>query len=165
MVRCMVMELDATDKAILSLAEGDLEISVRPYGIMAQRLGVGEEELIERLRRLRRRGIVREVKAVLRHTRAGVGANAMVVWAVPSGEVDTAGKVMASFESVTHCYEREGFEPYTVFSMIHARTRDDLVKTVHDISRRTGVKEYKVFWSVRELKKTSMRYFKDRGDR
>ena len=152
------MKLDDIDKAVLVCAQGDLDVCERPFDTWADKIGMPVEAVISRLQALKDKGVIREVKAVLRHRKAGFTANAMVVWAVPPDQVEELGARIASSASVSHCYEREGFAPYTVFSMIHARTREEILKTVEGISSLTGIRDYQIFWSIRELKKTSMRY-------
>lgn len=153
------MDLDDIDKALIALAEGDLDVCERPFDSWADTIGIPVGEVISRLQALKRTGVIREVKAILRHARAGFTANAMVVWSVPEALVDEMGPRIAADSSVSHCYARSGFGPYTVFSMIHGKTADGIMETVNAISRETGIDDYQVFWSVREMKKTSMRYF------
>jgi DNA-binding Lrp family transcriptional regulator len=155
----MAMDLDPMDMELLAMAESDMDVCARPFDGWARALGLQVEEVVGRLEALKRMGVIREVKAVLRHDRSGIGANAMVAWAVPASDVEEAGRVIASFDQVSHCYERSGFEPYTVFSMIHAATDGHLMETVRAVSEAAGLRDYKVFRTVRELKKTSMRYF------
>lgn len=153
------MALDDIDKRLLALAEDDMEVCERPFDTWAERLGIREHEVIERLQRLKEAGIVRDFKAVLRHGLAGYTANAMVVWAVPDNALEATGQAMALSPRVTHCYERVGFAPYNLFTMVHARSPQELQRTIEDLAQKTGIADYRIFGSVRELKKTSMRYF------
>lgn len=158
------MELDDIDKALIALAQGDLEVCARPFDVWAARVGIPVEDVVSRLRSLRHRGVIRDVKAILRHRRAGFVANAMVVWAVPKDRVDEVGPKIAADGAVSHCYERTGFGPYTVFSMIHGRTREDVQKRVKAMADAAGIDDFRIFWSLRELKKTSMKYFQEGVD-
>lgn len=153
------MNLDDIDKALLALAEGDMDVCERPFDEWAHRVGIPVEVVISRLKTLKQKGVIREIKAILRHTKAGFKANAMVVWAIPEELVEEIGPKIATATAVSHCYERRGFGAYNVYSMIHARTKDEILETVRSIERETGISDYQIFWSVRELKKTSMRYF------
>jgi len=157
------MNLDDIDKAILALAEGDVEVCMRPFDAWADKVGIPVEDLISRLKALKERGVIREVKAVLRHTRAGFTANAMVAWCVPDALVDDVGQKIASSPAVSHCYERRGFGRFTIYSMIHARTDDEIIEVVNGISQATGIDDYQLFRSIKELKKTSMRYYSQEG--
>jgi siroheme decarboxylase len=153
------MKLDDIDKALLALAEGDMDVCERPFDEWAHRTGIPVEEVVSRLKSLKDKGVIREMKAILRHTKAGFVANTMVVWAVPDDLIDEIGPIIASDPAVSHCYERRGFSEYTLYSMIHARTKEEVMKTVQSISEAVGIRDFKIFWSLKELKKSSMRYF------
>jgi len=53
--------------------------------------------------------------------------------------------------------------PYTLYTMVHAATREEAMRIVEDLARRTGVEEFEVLFSVREFKKASPRYSGRRG--
>jgi DNA-binding Lrp family transcriptional regulator len=157
------MNLDDIDKALLALAEGDLDVCERPFDAWSGKIGIPVEEVVSRLQALKVRGVIREIKAVLRHTQAGFTANAMVAWSVPEALVDEIGPKIASFSVVSHCYERKGFGRFNIFSMIHARTRGEIMELVNVIAQATCINDYQIFRSIKELKKTSMRYFSQEG--
>ena len=98
-------------------------------------------------------------KAILRHRQAGMQANAMVAWAVPEERREAIGRLLAEEPLITHCYERPGFGEFALFSMIHAHSVPELETVIEGIAQRIGIKRFKVYTSVRELKKSSMRYF------
>ncbi len=142
---------------VLEKLPSDFPTTERPYEDIAASLGMTEDDLICDLRDLRARGVIRRVGAVLQHHKAGYTHNAMVVWKVPQKDVDRTGAIMASFEGVSHCYERGtgDYWKYNMYTMIHGRQREDCLKTVEDISAATGMKDYEVFFTKREFKKTS----------
>ena len=49
--------------------------------------------------------------------------------------------------------------PYNLYTMIHANDEDTCRETARQMSRKAGVKNYKLLFSQKELKKTSMKYF------
>lgn len=154
-----MVELDNIDKAILRFAQGDLIICERPFALWAKEIGITEDEVIKRLKKLKTSGIIRDFKAILRHVEAGISANAMVTWAVEESRAEEAGKTLSEFAEITHCYERPDFGKYNIFTMVHARSRKELIETVKNISEKTGLIDYQILWSKREFKKTSMQYF------
>jgi DNA-binding Lrp family transcriptional regulator len=109
---------------------------------------------------------MRRFAAVMNHRSAGFKANAMGVWAVPESELDTIGPQMAGFALVSHCYRRPTYDdwPYSVFTMIHGKNAKECEATVAAIHAETGVDEYALLWSVKEYKKTRVRYFTDDWD-
>lgn len=151
--------LDKTDINILKLAQGNLPVGREPFAIWADKLGISQDELLERLKILKGKGIIRDFKAIPRHQKAGISANAMVAWAVEERAVERAGKELSGFDEITHCYERPAFGRYNIFTMMHARTPEDLMGMIKMISEKTGLTDYRIYWSKREFKKTSKEYF------
>ncbi len=154
-----MIELSELDRKILALAQGDLDICERPFDGWAEQLGISVDELLERLRELKRTGVIRDFKAILRHQRSGFRANAMVTWAVPPDDIDRVGYALAESKAVTHCYERPAYGRYSIFSMVHGRSREELEQIVKELAGQVGIDDYQLHWSERELKKTSMQYF------
>jgi len=156
--RIMLNELG---KKIINLIQGDLPLASRPFAILAERLGIPETTLLEKIRELKQRGIIRRFGATLRHQEAGFSSNAMVVWKVPNERLEEVGKSIASFKEVTHCYQREPQKdwPFNLYSMVHGSNRDDCRKIAEQLSQEVGIREYKLLFSQREFKKTSMEYF------
>jgi len=148
---------DQTD-TILKAIPYDLPVSERPYQAIAQGAGVAEDEVLRALADFRARGLIRRIAAVLYHRRAAYAFNAMVVWKVDDGDEERAGKLMASYPEVSHCYEREksGYWDYNLFTMIHGKTMAGCMDVVQRISKRTGIGTFEVFLSKREFKKTSL---------
>ena len=47
--------------------------------------------------------------------------------------------------------------PYNLYTMVHSKSRDDCLKIADQLSKRSGISEYKVLFSDFEYKKTSAR--------
>jgi DNA-binding Lrp family transcriptional regulator len=153
--------LDERDKAIIQRLQNDLPLKETPYREIAESLAMTEEEVLTRLASFLDRGYLKRIGAVLYHQKAGFKANAMAVWQVPTDQVERVGRIMASFSEVSHCYERliSPQWPYNLFTMIHGRDNDQCKKVAEAISHNTGIKQYQLLFSIKELKKTSMTYF------
>ncbi|MEE8168806.1 MAG: siroheme decarboxylase subunit beta [Candidatus Hydrothermarchaeales archaeon] len=155
------MQLDETDKQVLVMMEDNVPLISRPFLEVAEKIGINEDEVIERVKRMLDEGIVRRFSASISHRKLGITANPMVAWKVPQDRVEEVGKKMASFDEVTHCYEREtvpGKWEYNVFVVVHGYERGSVERTMQQISRAVGIKEYKMLYSTKEYKKTYKRY-------
>jgi len=51
--------IDELDKKIISLIQGDLPLNPRPFGVLAESIGISEGEFVERVRSLKDRGVIR----------------------------------------------------------------------------------------------------------
>jgi len=161
--------LDSTDKIIIAAMQDDFPLVPEPYREIAARLNLPTEELLRRLKMYRERGQIRKVGAVLRHREVGYAANALCAWSVPEERLEELGsKVVAAFPAVTHCYSRLPHRdwPYNFYVMLHAKSRDECRKMAEEVASAAGLGECVMLYSVREWKKTSMRYFgeEDIGD-
>lgn len=155
--------LTENERCVASAIEGDIDIDSEadPFAVIAKRTGLDEETVLDVIRRLRERGVIRRFGAVLRHQRAGVTENALVVWAVPAEDLERAGTLAARRPEVTHCYERTPpFQgTYRLFTMVHGHRRP-LTEIIQDLASELGVSDYLVLESIEEFKKVSMEYFK-----
>jgi DNA-binding Lrp family transcriptional regulator len=153
--------IDDVDKKVIRLIQGDLPLDLRPFAVLAVKAGISEEEFVQRVASLKKRGIIRRFGATLRHQEAGFSSNAMVAWIVPEERVEEVGKAMARFRAVTHCYQRKITKrwPYNLYTMIHGDDREECYEIAKKISRKAGSQNYILLFSEKEFKKTSMQYF------
>lgn len=151
------------ERAIIGELTGDLEIIAEPFAPLADRLGISQRKLLARTRHLKETGTIRRFGATLRHRNSGFEANAMAVWLVPDERLEEVGRVVASFREVTHCYQRRSQVdwPYNLYAMIHGPTEDHCHQVARKIAQTVGIESYRLLFSLRELKKTTMRYFFD----
>ncbi|NPA33049.1 MAG: Lrp/AsnC family transcriptional regulator [Aquificae bacterium] len=151
------------EKAVIRETQEDLPLVERPFLEVGKNLGASEKEVLETLRALKEKGVMRRFSAILYHRRAGFGANGMSVWAVPPDRVEEAGKYLAGFRAVSHCYERTTNEhwKYNLFAMIHAKKREEVTELCKRVSEELSLPDYKVLFSRREFKKKRVKLFSE----
>ncbi len=149
------------DKDCIRELQRDLEIIERPFLKSAQKIGVTEEQLLEKAKYYEDIGVMRRFAAILRHREVGFVANGMIVWKVPTERIEEVGTKLGSFPQVSHCYQRPVYPdwPYSVFSMVHCKTSEEAQDMANQIQKLIGVDEYKILFSSREFKKTRVEYF------
>ena len=155
------MELGELDRKIINRLSGDLPPGKTPFATVAGEIGLDETALLEKIEGYAGANIMRRFAAILAHRDVGFAANALVAWQVREDSVVEAAQTMARFDEVTHCYERSSYPEwrYNVYTMIHGTDREQCLKVVEKISALTGIRDYKVLFTVREFKKRSIRYF------
>lgn len=154
--------IDDVDRRLIRATQGGLPQVPRPYHALAEALGLAPEDVMARLRRMRARGIIRRIGAVPNHYRLGYTANGMTVWDVADDEIADAGRAVGALAFVSHCYHRPRHPPlwpYTLFAMVHGRSRDDVETRVAEIAALLGDRSraHAVLYSTRILKKTGLR--------
>lgn len=100
-----MVTLDPLDRGFIDAFQRDLPLCARPYAAMAERLGVSEAVVLERLARLDAEGVLSRVGPVFDHARAGASLLAAV--AVPEAERDAVAAVINACPGVNHNYARE----------------------------------------------------------
>lgn len=153
--------LSPMDKEIIRHMQENLPLHPQPFKIIAQRINISEEILLKRVKELKEKGYIRRIGATLRHRQMGLKANPMIVWQVPQEKIEEVGQKLASIPEITHCYQRPPLPnlKYNVYSMIHGESKEECLDLVKKIAEFIGIDKYKLLYSVKEFKKTSMRYF------
>ena len=84
----------------------------------------------------------------------------LVIWIGPDERIDVVGNVVSSFMEVSHCYYRARFEgwQYNLYAMVHAKSAQEFELIIAKISRKAGIADYRILFSKREFKKSSMKY-------
>ncbi|MDX6727707.1 MAG: siroheme decarboxylase [Baekduia sp.] len=153
---------DELDKAVIRATQGDLPIVSEPYAGPARELGMPVDRLLTHLEGMVERGLLRRVAAILFHRRAGFSANGMGVWKVPAEQVLEAGRRMAAFRGISHCYERPTYAdwPYQLFTMAHGRSKDECDAILDAVRDEVGcVEDRATLYSSTEFKKVRLLYF------
>jgi DNA-binding Lrp family transcriptional regulator len=152
---------DELDREVIRATQGDMPVISEPYAPAAARLRMDTAALLEHMRGMRERGLLRRVAAILYHRRAGFSANGMGVWKVAPEQIGELGPRMASFRGISHCYERPTYEdwPYSVFTMAHGRSKEECDAVLDAIAEQTGIHERATLYSSTEFKKIRLLYF------
>lgn len=164
---CHEKEFGEQQRALVRALQENIPPVADVYAAMAGQIGWTRDALIEQISDWRRTGVVRRIAMVVRHRRLGFTANAMCVWPVSDARVVAAGRRLAAWSEVTHCYQRapgDGW-PFTLYAMIHTGSWEATRRLFNRFSDDAGLTQGRLLGSLREFKKTSMRYFGEDGER
>lgn len=103
----MIDEPDDKDKELMNLMQNYFPLSKRPFKDIAEKIGISEEEVISRLKKLSKLGLIRKIGAILSAKKIGFKSLLAAV-TVPDDRVDETARVINKYSSVTHNYLREG---------------------------------------------------------
>lgn len=157
------MGLTKQDKRLLQeIAEG-LPLTPRPYAAIAARIGLAEDDVIQRIEELTATGVVSRFGVIVRHRELGYRANAMVVWDLPEGRIDDTAAALVRLPFVTLCYQRPRRLPqwpYNLFCMIHGRSRERVEELIADACSAAGIEDRPraVLFSRRRFKQRGARF-------
>jgi len=137
-----------------------LSLIERPFDPFLKMQKLSMAELAAIFEQMRQEGKFRRFAALLFHRNAGYSANAMVAWNVSAVEVERWGRAFSALSAVTHCYERQTFPewPMNLYTMIHARAREDLLEIVAKAASPSGL-AHEILWTLSERKKIRLKLF------
>lgn len=150
---------DKEKKVLKALIEG-LPLVEKPYEILAQKLNLTQEEVLRAIKSLLEKKIIRRLGATLRHNLVGYEGNAMVAWLVPEERLDEVGEYFSKKPFVSHCYVRKTYPdwPYNLYTMCHAKNREELIKYLEEASRELNLKEYQILFTLKEITRKHAQY-------
>lgn len=119
---------DETDRALLAAMQSGLSLTPAPFAEVGARIGLAETAVVARLAAMLSRNVVGRFGVVVKHRAFGYDSNAMAVWDLDDARVDAVAARFAESPEVTLCYRRPRRRPewpYNLFTMIHARAREE----------------------------------------
>ena len=130
--------MDEVDKRLLNIIQADFPIEVHPYRVIGERLGIGEDEALGRVRALVESGIIRRIGPSF-DTRKLDHVSTLVAARVPIERLEEVAGIVSSFPQVTHNYGRD-FE-YNLWFTIIAKDESEIERTLDRIKAETGISE------------------------
>ena len=141
--------IDETDTKILNLIQSHFPVEPHPYAVLARLLSMSEEEVWERIQRLRAQGIIRRIGAVFDSSRLGFHSSLVGVKAAPPFIEEIAHKIN-KIQGITHHYQRAG--EFNLWFTLTARDPAIIDQTVQDIKGWEGVDDVLNLPSLRTFK-------------
>ena len=129
-------ELDAVDRQIIDKLQGGFPLCDRPYAQVAGRLGIGEEELLQRLERLLADKVLTRFGPMVHIERLG-GAFVLAALAVPEDRYDEVTALVNALPQVAHNYRRE--HTLNMWFVLATETPAGIADAVARIERDTGL--------------------------
>ena len=131
-------------RLVMALQEG-LPLFIRPFAILASRVGCDESEVLERISGWCAQGVIKRFGVVVRQHELGYGADAMLVHDIPEEDVGRFGRMLSSEPEITLCYQRpRGLPdwPYNLFCTIQGQVRVEVQAKIAELRRRLGLAGY-----------------------
>ena len=94
------------NREILNNIQVDFPIDSRPYKILAQKLGLTEEELIKRINQMKKEMLIRRIGGNFSPDRLGYHST-LCAAKVPEEKITLFTKTVNAYSGVTHNYKRD----------------------------------------------------------
>jgi len=137
------------DKRLLNLIQTDLPLEKRPFATIAERLGTGETEVIERLKFLKEQGFIRRIGPFFDSGRLGY-VSTLVALRVRPDRMTAVAKAVNRYSGVTHNYEREG--DFNLWFALISPSISSQTKVLAEIEKFAGVEQLISLPATRKFK-------------
>ena len=137
------------DKQLLNLIQANIPLVRRPFAALAERLGVDEALVIDRLQMLKEQGYIRRIGPFFDSSRLGY-VSTLVALQVEPDRLQQVAEAVNSYQGVTHNYEREG--RYNLWFAVLSPDEVVQVKILDEVSRLPGVKRLLNLPALRKYK-------------
>jgi len=141
--------MDEVEKDILNQIQSDFPIISRPYREIGKRLHLSEQEVIERVKKLKENGIIRRIGGNF-HSRHLNYTSTLCAAKVPEEKIEHFVEVVNRYPGVTHNYLRN--HAYNVWFTFIAENMDSIHAILKVISEETGVTEVRSLPAVKTFK-------------
>lgn len=131
--------MDAVDRAILNAMQGEFPLSDRPFLPVAEKLGLSETELIDRLSRLREEGVLSRFGPMFHADRMG-GRFTLAAMSLPADDFERVAELVNALPEVAHNYERE--HALNMWFVLATETPEGIAEAILRIERETGYPVY-----------------------
>ena len=133
----MVTKMDELDKTILNRIQTRFPLTPRPFESIAHELGTTEQEVLARVSRLKKIGIIRRIGGNFVPGKVGF-VSTLCTAQVPEEKVELFARTVNTFSGVTHNYLREN--SFNVWFTFIAPSMDVIRDNLVKIAEKTGVK-------------------------
>ena len=130
------MNLDEKDKLIINCTQGGFPIVSRPFQALGERLGMGEAETLERIRRLCAEGALSRFGPVINPRRAG-GNSTLAALAVTQERLEEVIALVNAHPQVSHNYERE--HHFNLWFVVSASSEEEIKRVLKKIEAETAL--------------------------
>ena len=128
--------MDAINQKLLEIIQDGFPISSEPYKDLAISLGISEEEVIDRVRKLQELGVMRRLGAIFDSRKLGYKSTLCAI-KVPEDQIEHVAEIINSYPGVTHNYLRE--HEYNMWFTLIAPSTEHIDKICNEIILQSGI--------------------------
>ena len=129
-------DFDARDALLIDRLHGDLALTDHPFATVGAELGMDEDEVLERLRRLLAQGVLTRFGPLYRIESAG-GMYVLAALEVPAERFDAVTRIVNALPEVAHNYRRE--HRLNMWFVVAAESPGQVDDVLARIAQQTGL--------------------------
>jgi DNA-binding Lrp family transcriptional regulator len=141
--------MDTIDKKLLNLMQNEIPIDKRPFKLLGEKLLLTENEVLERVNKLKNQGIIRRIGGIFNSRKIGY-TSTLCAAKVPEDRIDEVAACINDYYEVTHNYLRE--DEYNMWFTIITNSNENLNNILQEIKEKTALDQIISLPSVKLFK-------------
>jgi DNA-binding Lrp family transcriptional regulator len=141
--------IDSLDKQLLNEIQWQFPLVNRPFLEISKRYNVSEDEVLERIKILKRIGLIRQINAIFDTRRLGYKST-LVAFSVLQDKLDQVANEVNRHPGVSHNYERN--HEYNMWFTLAVPPFGDMKRDLEHMASLDGVTKYRVLPTLRLYK-------------
>ena len=142
--------MDLVDRKLLNIIQSNFPLVDLPYGELGRALDIPESEVMDRLRALRDKNVVRQISAIFDTRRLGYKSS-LVAMAFKPKRLHKGALKINEHEGVSHNYAREG-SYYNLWFTLAVAPDDSIEETVQCMAGETHAESFRIMPTIRFFK-------------
>lgn len=131
-------QIDDINRAILNSIQSDFPLTPRPYRTVAENLGLSEDDVLNRLKRLKKEGFIRRIGGNFVPEKLGF-ISTLCAARVPEDKIDLFAATVNRYPGVTHNYQRNN--EFNIWFTFIAPSMDEILENLDRIRLETGIND------------------------
>ncbi len=148
------------EKRILMEVQYNLPLTEHPFVDLAENLGLNANEIIEKLKEFKQKGIIKRIGANLNYKAfKNIGKAVLVAFACSEDDVLRIARIInESIDSISlkHNFLRN-HERYKIWFTFKGRSKEELLRKVEELAKKCGVDDY-LFLPSKRVYKMDVKY-------
>ncbi|MGN6823198.1 MAG: siroheme decarboxylase subunit alpha [Candidatus Nitrosocosmicus sp.] len=145
----LVHDLDNIDKQILNDIQWTFPLVDRPFLELAKKYDISEDQVIDRIKKLKQIGIIRQISAIFDTRKLGY-KSALVAFAVDKNKIESVANEINKHPGVSHNYERN--HEYNLWFTLAVPPYGDMKADLEKMALLDGVLKYRVLPTLKMYK-------------
>lgn len=144
-------EIDQRDRELLNALQGEVPLGSTPFALIGQSLDMSEKEVIKRIERLKRDGVIRQISGQFEPRAIGY-RSCLVAARVASERIDEAAAVVGAHPGVTRNYRRNNDLNLWFTVYVSPQSTFGLDRTIDVLGRESGCDDVRPLPTLRLYK-------------
>jgi DNA-binding Lrp family transcriptional regulator len=142
-------QLDEMDKKLLNDIQWVFPLADRPYQEIGKNYGITEEEVMRRIKSMKKFGLIRQINAIFDTRRLGY-KSALIAFAVKPDKLDAVAEKINEHPGVSHNYERN--HEYNMWFTLAVPPETDMKDDLDKMASLDGVVKYRLLPTLKMYK-------------